>query len=171
MKEGSVDAKSMAGYFSANTLRGDIHAEMTDNRWRGYEFAAMTQSGSVELKIPTDFSAALQLETRNGKTAMIRPIVEGDSASGNHYQQNRAPLTASVGDGGAPIKISTASEMKLLKNDGGIAASLLFTRKNENLIHANYRRINAESYQQAKLSRLRKNFNFHRDYADPINRC
>jgi hypothetical protein len=121
MKEGSVDAKSMAGYFSANTLRGDIHAEMTDNRWRGYEFAAMTQSGSIELKIPTDFSAALQLETRDGKITVDYPPqeVEGEIVPPEIIINKTAQsLKATVGDGGAPIKIATASgDVKLSKNE------------------------------------------------------
>jgi DUF4097 and DUF4098 domain-containing protein YvlB len=121
IKEGSVEAKSMAGYFSANTLRGDIYAEMTDNRWRGYEFAALTQSGSVELKIPTDFSAALQLETRDGKITIDYPPqeVEGEIVPPEIMISKTAQsLKATVGDGGAPIKIATTSgDVKLSRRE------------------------------------------------------
>ena len=61
----------MAGYFSGSTLRGDIHVAMSGNRWRGSEFAALTQMGSADLQLPAEYSAALQLETRNGKVVSV----------------------------------------------------------------------------------------------------
>jgi DUF4097 and DUF4098 domain-containing protein YvlB len=110
--EGSIEAKSMSGYFSASTLRGDISAEMAGTRWRGLEFAARTQNGSATLKIPVTFSAALQLETRNGKILVDYPpqVVEGEVVPPDIIiRKTSQSLKASVGDGGAPIKLVTYS--------------------------------------------------------------
>lgn len=110
--EGSIEAKSMSGYFSASTPRGDISAEMTGTRWRGLEFAALTQNGSATLIIPVTFSAALQLETRNGKIMVDYPpqIVEGEVVPADIViRKTSQSLKASVGDGGAPIKLVTYS--------------------------------------------------------------
>ena len=110
--EGSIDAKSLSGYFSANTLRGDINVDMAGKRWDGLEFAALTQRGSASLLLPLDFSAALQLETRDGKVLVDYPpqVVEGETVPPDILiRKNSQSLKASVGDGGAPIKLITYS--------------------------------------------------------------
>ena len=102
----------MSGYFSGSTQRGDIYVEMSDIRWRGYEFAAMTQQGSIELKLPVDYSAGLQLTTQDGKITVDYPPreVEGEIIPPEIVvKKNAQSLTAAVGDGGAPIKLATAS--------------------------------------------------------------
>jgi DUF4097 and DUF4098 domain-containing protein YvlB len=119
--EGSIEAKSMSGYFSATTLRGDISVEMTGNRWRGLEFAAVTQNGSADLKIPETFSAALQLETRNGKILVDYPpqVVEGEVVPPDIViRKTSQSLKATVGDGGAPIKlVSYFGDIRLSKKE------------------------------------------------------
>jgi len=112
VKEGSIEAKSMAGYFSGITQRGDIFAEMSGKRWNGLEFAALTQQGSVTLQLPAEYSAALQLETRNGKIAVDYPprVFEGEEIPPEIIVKKTAQsLKASVGEGGAPIKLATYS--------------------------------------------------------------
>ncbi|NLT33729.1 MAG: hypothetical protein GXX81_09860 [Acidobacteria bacterium] len=116
--EGSVDVRSVSGYFSASTLNGDIDVEMSDRRWRGQEFAAMTRKGSVGLRLPEEYSAALQLETRNGKITVDYPPqeVEGELLPPEIYIKNKTQLLrASVGDGGAPVKITTQAGDVLLE--------------------------------------------------------
>jgi DUF4097 and DUF4098 domain-containing protein YvlB len=110
IREGSVDAKALGGYFSATTQRGDILVEMTGKRWDGYEFAAVTQKGSATLLLPAKFSAGLQIETRDGKISVDYPaqVVEGEETPPEIIISKKAQsLTASVGDGGAPIKLFT----------------------------------------------------------------
>jgi DUF4097 and DUF4098 domain-containing protein YvlB len=110
--EGSLEARSMSGYFSFNTQRGDIRVEMSGIRWKGLEFAALTQQGSVELQLPEKYSAALQLETRSGKVSVDYPpqVVDGEETPPEiTIHKNAQSLKASVGDGGAPIKLVTYS--------------------------------------------------------------
>jgi hypothetical protein len=108
--EGSLEVDSMAGYFSGGVGKGDISVEMTGNRWNGLEFAAITQQGSASLVLPEDYSAALQLDTRNGKVISDYPprIEEGEEvpieiATHKTSQSLKSP----VGRGGAPIRIAT----------------------------------------------------------------
>jgi DUF4097 and DUF4098 domain-containing protein YvlB len=119
--EGSIEAKSMSGYFSVTTPRGEINAEMTGNRWKGLEFAALTQNGSVTLEIPVNYSAALQLETRNGKIVVDYPpqVVDGETVPPDIViRKTSQSLKASVGDGGAPIKLVTyAGDVRLAKKE------------------------------------------------------
>jgi DUF4097 and DUF4098 domain-containing protein YvlB len=109
--EGSLEAKSLSGYFSANTQHGDIYVELSGNRWKGLEFAASTQRGSVDLKIPAEYSADLKLETRKGKLTADYPprLVDGESVPFQiRGRKNAQSLVAAVGEGGAPIKLFTA---------------------------------------------------------------
>jgi hypothetical protein len=108
--EGSLDAASMSGYFAATTKRGDIRVEMSGKRWRGLEFAAVTQLGSVDLLLPADFDARIQLETRNGKMDVDYPprMVDGELVPLEVVVGEKGQsLDSEVGDGGAPIKLIT----------------------------------------------------------------
>jgi DUF4097 and DUF4098 domain-containing protein YvlB len=108
--EGSLEAKSMAGYFSGSTQRGDILVDMSGIRWQGLEFAAVTQQGSATLKLPADYSAALQLETRDGKIIVNYPtrVFEGEEIPPDIVIKKKSQsLKAAVGDGGAPVRLLT----------------------------------------------------------------
>jgi DUF4097 and DUF4098 domain-containing protein YvlB len=119
--EGSIEAKSMSGYFSATTPRGNILVDMDGPRWNGLEFAAITQSGSASLFLPVKYSASLQLETRNGKISVDYPAqeVEGEIVPPDiEIRKTSQVLKAAVGDGGAPIKLITFSgDVKLSKKE------------------------------------------------------
>jgi hypothetical protein len=119
--EGGIDAKSVSGYFSGTTPRGDINVEMSDIRWRGLEFGALTQYGSINLLLPVKYSAALQLETRNGKILVDFPpqVVEGEETPPDILIHKTAQsLKATVGDGGAPVKLATYfGDVKLSKKE------------------------------------------------------
>lgn len=108
--EGNLEAKSIAGYFSGSLQKGDIRIEMSGKHWNGLELAAVTQHGSANLILPLDYSAALQLETRAGKITVDYPnqVVEGEEAPPEIIiRKDSQSLKASVGKGGAPIRILT----------------------------------------------------------------
>ncbi len=112
IKEGSIEAKSTSGYFSGSTLRGDILVEMSGDRYTGQDFAALTRQGSANLRLPAEYSAAVQLETRNGKVTVDYPPqeVEGEEIPPQIViSTNSQSMKASVGEGGAPIRIITYS--------------------------------------------------------------
>jgi hypothetical protein len=118
LTEGSVEAKSLSGYFSAITKRGDVLAELAGKYWEGHSFTAVTHQGAVELHLPLHFSAALQMETRNGALKIDYPAQEIDGQDtpltavahkGGHS------LKATVGDGGPPLSLLTyAGDISLL---------------------------------------------------------
>jgi DUF4097 and DUF4098 domain-containing protein YvlB len=119
--EGNIETKSVSGYFSGTTPRGDISVEMDGIRWKGLEFLAMTQYGSANLLIPEKYSAALQLETRNGKITVDYPPqeVEGEIVPpAIEISKTAQSLKATVGDGGSPVKLVTHSgDVTLSKKD------------------------------------------------------
>jgi hypothetical protein len=110
--EGNVEARSMEGYFSVVTKDGNLDVEMSGTRWYGHGFTAVTNLGSVILRLPVKYSAALQLETHDGDITIDYPeqVVEGQYVP-LHFitRKNVRNLTATVGDGGAPVKLFTES--------------------------------------------------------------
>jgi DUF4097 and DUF4098 domain-containing protein YvlB len=117
--QGGIYAKSLSGYFSAMTQRGDIQAEMSGRQWQGAAFAARTQLGSAGLLLPSDYSSVLQLETRNGKiTIDYPPKMVNDEPTPLEIliRKNSQSVNGAVGGGGAPIKLATDSgDVKLSK--------------------------------------------------------
>jgi hypothetical protein len=111
LTEGSVEAKGLAGYFSVVTQQGDIDLLMTGKRWTGHSCTASTQRGTVAVVIPPEYSAALQLETRDGEISINYPeqLVEGESVPLTATaKKNGRSLNATVGDGGSPVRVRTA---------------------------------------------------------------
>jgi DUF4097 and DUF4098 domain-containing protein YvlB len=119
--EGSMEARGMAGYFSANTLKGDVYAEMSGKHWNGLEFAALTANGSIDLRLPPEYSAALQLETRDGKITVDYPppVVDGEPEPPDIIiRKNSQSLKGAVGDGGSPIKlVSYAGDIRISRKE------------------------------------------------------
>ncbi len=112
IEEGNIEAKDLAGYFSLMTKRGDLQVELSGLRWRGYGFSGATKGGSIDLKLPVDYSAIVQLETRDGKISVDYPaqMVEGESVPLHVLEKKKASaVNEKIGAGGVPIKLVTAS--------------------------------------------------------------
>ncbi len=110
LREGSMETRAISGYFSGTTDAGDIEADMLGKRWDGYGFTAVTQRGKVLVRLPEEYSAALQLETRDGGLSVTYPeqLVDGESVPLTAVaNKNGHSLSATVGSGGAPVKLMT----------------------------------------------------------------
>lgn len=112
LEEGNVEATDLSGYVSALTKRGDLMVDLSGPRWTGYGLTAATRRGSVDLRLPADYSAALQLETRDGNISVDYPaqIVQGESVPLSVVAKKKArSVSAPIGAGGAPIKLATSA--------------------------------------------------------------
>jgi len=110
LTEGSIEAKSLSGYFSGTTQKGDVLVEMAGKRWEGHSFTALTRQGNIDLTLPVDYSAAIQLETRDGELSIQYPeqLVEGEQVPLQATARKSGySLKAAVGDGGSPINLQT----------------------------------------------------------------
>jgi hypothetical protein len=118
LQEGSIEAKSGSGYFSLLTQQGDLDVQLSGKHWDGLGFTAVTHRGKVSLGLPVEYSAALQLETRNGNFTLDYPeqLVDGESVPLAVVTDKVVrSLTATVGEGGAPIRIHTgAGDIQLM---------------------------------------------------------
>ena len=110
--EGNVELTAVNGYFSVKTIKGDISANLSGNRWNGQGFTAVTQEGRIDLILPEEYSAMLQLDTRNGEITVDYPsqVVEGELIPIEAVMQKKAQqLKVRVGNSGAPIHLGTQS--------------------------------------------------------------
>ena len=108
--EGSIEAKTLSGYFSAVTQKGNVIIELSGKRWDGHSLTAVTRQGNIELTLPEDYSAAVQLETRDGELAIQYPeqLVEGESVPLQAASKKSGHfLKATIGSGGSPINLQT----------------------------------------------------------------
>jgi len=112
LAEGNMELTAIDGYFSGKTLKGTISANLSGNRWRGQGFTAVTQDGGINLLLPENYSAILQLDTSNGEIALDYPSqeVEGELIPPEVVVKKKAQqLKVRIGDGGAPLLLGTQS--------------------------------------------------------------
>jgi len=86
--------------------------ELSGRRWLGHGFTALTHQGNARLRMPEVFSAALQLETKAGNFTIDYPeqTVDGEKVPLLAAVKGTARnLNATVGEGGALIRISTVA--------------------------------------------------------------
>jgi len=121
LAEGSLDSRRMQGYFSFLTKLGDIEVEMSGKRWDGHGFTAATEVGAATIRLPIQYSAALQLATSDGELEIQYPEqeVEGEKVPLLAVTKKTGrSVSASVGDGGAPVRIHTGKGNVLLTTTG-----------------------------------------------------
>jgi DUF4097 and DUF4098 domain-containing protein YvlB len=112
LEQGNVDVRDLAGYFSAITKIGNLNVELQGKHWTGYGLTAATHQGSINLLVPADYSAALQLFTKDGTVSVDFPdqLIEGEYVPLKVAMKKKAQsLSAPIGSGGAPIRLSTLS--------------------------------------------------------------
>jgi len=112
LAEGNMELTNVNGYYSAKTIKGDISVNLSGNRWSGQGFTAVTQDGRVDLILPEEYSAMLQLDTRNGEITVDYPsqVVEGEIVPIEAVVQKKAQqLKVRIGGGGAPLHLGTQS--------------------------------------------------------------
>ncbi len=112
LEEGNLEAINVAGYYSATTKRGDLIVELSGKTWIGHSFTAATGQGNVNLRLPSDYSATLQLETKAGNISIDYPpqIVDGESIPLQVLAKKLIrSVSAPIGAGGTSVKLVTQS--------------------------------------------------------------
>jgi len=112
LEAGNIETKDLAGYFSGLTKAGDLNVDLAGRRWTGYGLSAMTRRGSVRVLVPADYSAVLQLETKQGQIAIDFPdqLVDGEAVPLQPVARKKTQsLNAPIGSGGTPVRLATLS--------------------------------------------------------------
>jgi hypothetical protein len=112
LEAGNIEATDLAGYFSGLTKAGDLSVDLAGKRWAGYGLSAASRCGSVRLLVPADYSAVLQLETKEGRISVDFPdqLVDGEAVPLQAVARKKAQsLNAPIGSGGIPVRLATLS--------------------------------------------------------------
>jgi len=98
---GGVSFAALAGDVHGRTTNGGVSVELADTRWDGAGLDIETTNGGVRMSVPEQYSAELELSTRNGRIDLDFPVtVQG--------RMGRS-LRTSLGDGGSTIRAATTN--------------------------------------------------------------
>lgn len=99
---GGVSLNRVAGDVSGATVNGGIQVAVTGAIWDGRQMEVSTQNGGVTLTMPSNYSAHLQAETRNGR-------VQSDFAMPVETSARPKTLDMTLGSSGPLIHVTTVN--------------------------------------------------------------
>ncbi|MGD2047125.1 MAG: DUF4097 family beta strand repeat-containing protein [Gemmatimonadota bacterium] len=98
---GGVSFAGLSGDVRGRTTNGGLTVELTDTSWDGAGLDLETTNGGVRMSVPEQYSAELELSTRNGRIDLDFPAtVQG--------RMGRS-LRTTLGDGGPTIRAATTN--------------------------------------------------------------
>lgn len=109
---GPVSLRQVAGDVTAETHNGPVSVELSGTSWDGRGLTATTRNGPVTLEIPERYNAELETGTVNGPMNIDFPLqvtIEG------RVGRN---LRTTLGDGGAPVRVTTRNGPLTLRRPG-----------------------------------------------------
>lgn len=98
---GGVTLDRLAGDVRGSTTNGGLQVSLAGDRWQGEGMDVETTNGGVTVRVPEGYSAQLQAGTTNGGMEVDFPV----TIQGRVGRR----LNATLGDGGAPIRITTTN--------------------------------------------------------------
>ena len=101
---GSVALTRLAGDVQGSTNVGSFLIVLDRDRWDGETLAVKTKVGSIDLKVPSPYSAHFSLSTNIGR---IDAAAIGGSMSGTAGFKLGGSVTVDTGSGGATIAVET----------------------------------------------------------------
>lgn len=104
---GGVTLDAVAGRVTGRTANGGVRVRLSGARWDGAGLDVETTNGGVNLAMPRDYSAALEVSTVNGAMRSDIPVTLPDG--------RRHEIRTTLGSGGPLIKVKTVN--------GGVALS------------------------------------------------
>lgn len=98
---GGIHLVGSAGRVEGETTNGGLHLELTGDRWTGGGVDLRTTNGGVEITVPDEYSADLEIATVNGGMRLDIPVM----VQGRLDRRIRTQL----GGGGALIRATTTN--------------------------------------------------------------
>jgi len=106
---GGLRFERLAGEVRGRTINGGVDVVLSGERWDGAGLDARATNGSVNVRVPGDYSAEFDAGTVNGGIRADFPVrVEGKRGQ---------RLRATLGDGGAAIRLETVNGNIRLRRD------------------------------------------------------
>ncbi len=98
---GGVQLRGTGGDVEGKTTNGGVHLQLEGDTWSGAGLDVETTNGGVTVQVPSDYSAALETSTVNGRIDIDFPVtVQGRIGRS---------LDVVLGDGGATIRAVTTN--------------------------------------------------------------
>lgn len=98
---GGVVLDRLAGAVKGETLNGGLHVRLAGNQWDGEGLDVQTRNGGIQISIPQDYSAHLEVSTRHGGLNTDFPItVQGRVGK---------ELSVDLGQGGRTVRAVTTN--------------------------------------------------------------
>ncbi len=99
---GGLNLTDLAGKVTARTTNGGVRVQLAGSSWQGEGFDVSTVNGGVTIQVPTEYSAQLEVKTVNGGLHSDIPVTVQGQYSGKR-------VSATLGKGGSPVKVSTTN--------------------------------------------------------------
>ena len=106
---GGVLLDGIGGDVQGRTLNGSLSVRLTGSSWTGPGLDASTTNGRVDLAVPSDYSAELEAGTVNGRFQVDLGHLGSDSAQWVPTLGRNRQLAATLGEGGAPVRVRTTN--------------------------------------------------------------
>jgi hypothetical protein len=107
MHNGGVSLARVAGNVEGSSHNGGITLDLDGARWDGNQILLETHNGGVNLRVPENYSARLELSTHNGGMTSDFPVTMTGSLA------RKKEIAFNLGSGGALIRMKT--------HNGGVA--------------------------------------------------
>jgi DUF4097 and DUF4098 domain-containing protein YvlB len=98
---GGVNLASLGGQVKGETTNGGVNITLSGSKWEGKGLDVSTTNGGIHWKLPRTYSAQLYTSTNMGGIHTSLPVTK----SGMFHKE----VTASLGQGGAPVRAVTTN--------------------------------------------------------------
>lgn len=102
VNNGGVNLKRVGGDVSGATVNGGIQVELTGAIWDGRQMDVKTHNGGVNVSMPANYSAHVQMETGSGR-------IQSDFANNLQAENRSHRMDFNVGSGGPLLHVSTVN--------------------------------------------------------------
>jgi DUF4097 and DUF4098 domain-containing protein YvlB len=96
---GGISLEDVNGAVTGSTTNGGVHVELFGTGWRGTGLDVRTTNGGISVALPRTYAAELDVGTVNGGVSVEAPS--------ERHEGGR--VKASLGGGGAPIRLTTTN--------------------------------------------------------------
>jgi hypothetical protein len=97
---GGVQLDGLGGSVVGRTRNGGVKVALTGSRWDGEGLDVETTNGGVTIEVPQGYSARFEASTVNGGVRSDIPVA-------GELGRNARQLSATLGSGGAPVRVRT----------------------------------------------------------------
>jgi hypothetical protein len=101
--DGNLILKNLAGDVHARTINGGVFAALSGERWMGSQLDVETINGNIDLNIPENYAANLEIKTETGT---LQSNVSSLQSEKRHLG---IWLNTAFNGGGAPVRINTTN--------------------------------------------------------------